>query len=73
MKIIEDKNGEKILGVVIVGPDAANMISEAALAIEKGLQTEDIINTIHPHPTLTESIMEAAEAVKKTAIHIVNI
>jgi dihydrolipoamide dehydrogenase len=73
VKIIEDKNGEKILGVVIVGPDAANMISEAALAIEKGLKTEDIINTIHPHPTLPESIMEAAEAVKKTAIHIVNI
>lgn len=73
MKIIEDKNGEKILGVVIVGPDAGNMISEAALAIEKGLKTDDLINTIHPHPTLPESIMEAAEAVRKSAIHIVNI
>jgi len=73
VKMIEDKNGGKILGVVIVGPDAANMISEAALAIEKGLKTEDIMNTIHPHPTLPESIMEAAEAVKKSAIHIVNI
>lgn len=73
VKIIEDKNGEKILGVVIVGPDAGNMIGEAALAIEKGLKVEDIMNTIHPHPTLSESIMEAAEAVKKTAIHIVNI
>jgi len=73
VKIIEDKNGEKILGVVIVGPDAGNMISEAALAIEKGLKTDDLINTIHPHPTLPESIMEAAEAVRKSAIHIVNI
>jgi len=73
VKIIEDKNGEKILGVVIVGPDAGNMISEAALAIEKGLKTDDIMNTIHPHPTLPESIMEAAEAVRKAAIHIVNI
>jgi dihydrolipoamide dehydrogenase len=49
------------------------MISEAALAIEKGLTTEDLINTIHPHPTLSESIMEAAEDVKKTAIDIVSI
>lgn len=73
VKIIEDKNNGKVLGVVIVGPEASNLISEAALAIENGLKTEDIMDTIHPHPTLGESIMEAAEAVKKSAIHIINI
>ena len=73
VKIIEDKSNGKVLGVVIVGSEASNLISEAALAVEKGLRTEDIINTIHPHPTLGESIMEAAEAVKKSAIHIINL
>ena len=73
VKIIEEKKTGKVLGVVIIGPDASNMIMEGVLAIEKGLKTEDIINIIHPHPTLTESVMEAAEAVKKMAIHIVDI
>jgi len=73
VKIIEDKKTEKILGVVIVGPEASNLISEAALAVEKGLKTEDLMHTIHPHPTLGESLMEAAEAVKKSAIHIINL
>ncbi len=73
VKIIEDKKTGRILGVVIVGPEASNLISEAALAVEKGLKTEDLINTIHPHPTLGESLMEAAEAVKKSAIHIINL
>jgi dihydrolipoamide dehydrogenase len=70
VKIIEEKKSGKILGVVIIGIDASNMISEAALAIEKGMKTDDLINTIHPHPTLPESIMEAAEDVRKAAIHI---
>lgn len=70
VKIIEEKKSGKILGVIIIGIDASNMISEAALAIEKGLRTEDLMNTIHPHPTLPESIMEAAEDVRKASIHI---
>ena len=73
VKIIEDKSSGKVLGIVIVGPEASNLISEAALAVEKGLTTEDIMNTIHPHPTLGESLMEAAEAVKKSAVHIINL
>lgn len=73
VKIIEEKSSGKLLGIVIVGPDASNMISEGSLAIEKELKTEDIINTIHPHPTLPESVLEAAEAVKKLATHIVNL
>ncbi|MBI4009709.1 MAG: dihydrolipoyl dehydrogenase [Candidatus Aenigmarchaeota archaeon] len=73
VKIIENQKDGKLIGVTIVGPEASNLISEAALAVEKSLTTEDLINTIHPHPTLGESLMEAAEAVKKTAIHIVNL
>jgi len=73
VKIIEDRKNGKILGITIVGPDACNMISEAALAVEKGLRTDDVMNTIHPHPTLPESVMEAAEDVRRSAIHIIHI
>jgi len=73
VKIVENQQDGKILGITIVGPEASNLISEASLAVEKGMKTEDLINTIHPHPTLGESLMEAAEAVKKIAIHIINI
>ncbi len=73
VKIIEDKKTGKMLGIVIVGPDASNLIGEAALAIENGMKTEDISKTIHPHPTLTESLQEAAEAVRKMAIHLAEI
>jgi len=48
------------------------LISEACLAIEMGAFLEDLAYTIHQHPTLSESLMEAAEAVKGTAIHLYN-
>jgi dihydrolipoamide dehydrogenase len=70
VKIVADKNSDLVLGVHIVGAEASDMISEGALAIEMGATLEDIGFTIHPHPTLPESIMEAAEAAKGKAIHI---
>ena len=70
VKIIADKSSDLVLGVHIVGAEASDMISEAALAIEMGATLEDIGLTVHPHPTLPESIMEAAEAAKGKAIHI---
>lgn len=70
VKIVADKSSDLVLGVHIVGAEASDMISEAALAIEMGATVEDIGFTIHPHPTLPESIMEAAEAAKGKAIHI---
>ncbi len=70
VKIVADKGSDLVLGVHIVGAEAAVMISEAALAIEMGATLEDIGFTIHPHPTLPESVMEAAEAAKGKAIHI---
>jgi len=72
VKIIANKNNNKILGVEIVGAEASDLISEAALAIKKGSTLEDLASTIHPHPTLSESLMEAAEATMGKAIHIFN-
>lgn len=60
-----------LLGVHIVGPEASNLISEAALAIEMGARMQDLSLTIHPHPTLGETMMEAAEATLGHAIHII--
>ncbi len=71
VKIIADAKTHVVLGIHIVGPEASNMISEAALAIEMGARLEDIALTIHPHPTLGETMMEAAEAALGHAIHII--
>jgi len=71
IKMIADKKTHVVLGIHIVGPDASNLISEAALAIEMGARIEDIALTIHPHPTLGETMMEAAEATLGHAIHII--
>ena len=70
VKIVADKESELILGVHVIGPEASDIISEAALAVEMGATLEDVGLTIHPHPTLPEAIMEAAEAAKGKAIHI---
>jgi len=70
VKIIGDQKTGRLLGVHIVGAEASNLISEAALAIEMGAHVEDLALTVHPHPTLPETIMEAAEATLGHAIHI---
>ncbi|MEK7434269.1 MAG: dihydrolipoyl dehydrogenase [Cyanobacteriota bacterium] len=72
VKILMDKNTESVIGIHIVGHEASSLISEGALAIEMGATAEDIALTIHPHPTLPEGLMEAAEAVLGKAIHIAN-
>lgn len=71
VKMIADSKTHVLLGIHIVGPEASNLISEAALAIEMGARLEDIALTIHPHPTLGETMMEAAEATLGHAIHII--
>ena len=70
VKILSDANSDKVLGVHMIGPDVGNMIAELALAMEFGASSEDIARTCHAHPTLTESIKEAALNVDKRAIHI---
>lgn len=71
VKMIADAKTHILLGVHIVGPEASNLISEAALAIEMGARLEDLALTIHPHPTLGETMMEAAEATLGHAIHVI--
>lgn len=70
VKMIADADTDLILGVHMVGVDVSELIAEAALAIEMGATAEDLALTIHTHPTLPESLMEAAEAVHGKAIHI---
>ncbi len=72
MKVIFDRDSKQVLGFHIIGPDASDLIGEATLAIEMGSTVEDISLTVHPHPTLTETVMEAAKAALGEAIHIVN-
>jgi dihydrolipoamide dehydrogenase len=72
VKIVIDAKDERVLGIHIVGPEASDLISEAALAIEMGAYAPDIGLTIHPHPTLGEALMEAAKHAVGEAIHIQN-
>jgi len=60
-KVIVDPETERMLGVGICGPGAGELIAEAVLAIEMGATVKDLALTIHPHPTLSETVMEAAE------------
>jgi len=70
-KIIADAKTNRVLGCGIVGEHAGDLISEAVLAIEMGATAEDIALSIHPHPSISETLMEAAEGVLGTAIHAV--
>ena len=70
VKILADAKTDRVLGVHILGPDAGNMIAEAAVAMELGAASEDIARTCHAHPTLTEAVKEAAMAVEKRSIHM---
>ena len=72
IKVITDASDGQVLGVAIVGPHASDLISEAALAIEMDAYAEDIGLTIHPHPTLGEAVMEAANKALGHAIHVMN-
>ncbi|MCB9796986.1 MAG: dihydrolipoyl dehydrogenase [Alphaproteobacteria bacterium] len=72
VKVILNAADERVLGVTIVGPHASDLISEASLAIEMDAEALDIGLTIHPHPTLGETLMEAAKHARGEAIHIMN-
>lgn len=70
IKVLVDEAKEQLLGVHIVGPEASNLIAEAAIAIEMGACAEDVVRTIHTHPTLPEAFPEAVEAAFYKAVHI---
>ena len=69
VKIIKEKSTGKIIGSSIIGPHATDLIAEVTLAIKNGITSEDIIETIHAHPTTAESIHEAVLASESGAIH----
>jgi dihydrolipoamide dehydrogenase len=70
VKIVADAKTDRILGAHIVGPWASDLVAELVVAIELGASAEDIARTVHAHPTLAESVKEAALAVAKRAIHV---
>lgn len=69
-KIIADPDSGRVLGVGIVGPGAGELISEGVLAVEMWALASDIALSIHPHPTLSETLMEAAEAFEGSSTHV---
>jgi dihydrolipoamide dehydrogenase len=70
-KLVIDPDSERILGVGIVGHGAGELIAEGVLAIEMGATAKDLALTVHPHPTLTETLMEAAEMFYGHATHTI--
>jgi dihydrolipoamide dehydrogenase len=69
-KLVIEPKTERILGVGIVGPGAGELISEGVLAIEMGASAADLKMTIHPHPTLSETLMESAEVFFGQSTHV---
>jgi dihydrolipoamide dehydrogenase len=69
-KLVLDPDTERLLGVGLVGPGAGELIAEGVLAIEMGATAADLKLTIHPHPTLTETLMESAEVFFGQATHV---
>ena len=71
-KLIIEPQSERILGVGIAGVGAGELISEGVLAVEMGATARDIADSVHPHPTLSETLMEAAESFYGTATHAIS-
>jgi len=69
-KLILDPDSERLLGVGLVGPGAGELIAEGVLGIEMGANATDLKLSIHPHPTLTETMMESAEVFFGQATHV---
>jgi dihydrolipoamide dehydrogenase len=69
-KLVIDPQSERVLGVGICGPSAGELIAEGVHAIEMGATAKDLALTIHPHPTLSETLMEAAEVFYGHATHV---
>ncbi len=69
IKLVTDKKTGKILGADIMGEAASELIAEATLAIKKGLTPEDLVGTIHAHPTMSEAILEVAHVAEGKPIH----
>jgi dihydrolipoamide dehydrogenase len=69
VRVVADADSEFLLGAQLVAPEASEVLAELGLAVEMGATLEDIAGTIHTHPTLSESVMEATESAIGQAIH----
>lgn len=69
VKVLTDKETDRILGMHIIGPNAGEMIAEGVLGMEYGASSEDIARTCHAHPTLSEALKEACMATYDKPIH----
>jgi len=72
VKVVADAANDLLLGVHVLGPGASDLIAEATLALEMAATATDLALTVHPHPSLSENFMEAAENLHGKAIHILN-
>ena len=72
VKIIADAETDRVLGVHVIGPSAAELVQQGAIAMEFGTSAEDLGLMVFSHPTLSEALHEAALAVNGQAIHIAN-
>lgn len=70
VKILSDKETDRILGIHIIGPNAGEMIAEGVLGMEYGASSEDIARVCHAHPTLSEAFKEACMGVYDKPIHM---
>ncbi|MEB3330483.1 MAG: dihydrolipoyl dehydrogenase [Candidatus Sericytochromatia bacterium] len=72
VKVLVERDTERLLGIGIVGPQASDLIAEATLALEMGAHVDDVGLTVHAHPTLPEAFMEAVKHAVGAAVHTVN-
>ena len=70
VKIVAEKKYDEVLGVHIIGPRATELVAEAVLALRLECTVEELVKTIHAHPTMSEAVGEAAHAAHGAAIHI---
>jgi dihydrolipoamide dehydrogenase len=70
VKIVAEKKYDEILGVHIIGPRATELVAEAVLALRMEVTVEELIKTMHAHPTMSEAVGEASHAAHGAAIHI---
>ena len=70
VKIVADKKYDEVLGVHMIGPRATELVAEATLALRLECTVEELIRTIHAHPTFSEAVAEAAHATHGAAIHM---
>lgn len=70
VKLIFDKNSDKLLGAHLIGASVTEMLMEPTIALRLGVTARQIATTVHPHPTMAEAVMEAAEAAHGAAVHV---